>query len=166
MPGPGESVWKYFARAQHRVPREYVLDVTVKEKAYAVTLHLPHDLPTARLFLLDITERQQAEAAFGKPAPGGVFLELLEKSSQRSGAGPGRGISSISTRPIIRCWATAKKNSQPHFIPKFTTPAWLEHEEAQLPNAAPASHSAIERSTWHGNRPARTSGVLSPLALQ
>ena len=58
-----EDLKEYFARAQHGGPREYVLDVTVKEKAYAVTLYLPHDLPTARLYFLDITARKEAEAA-------------------------------------------------------------------------------------------------------
>ncbi len=54
---------EYFAEVRQGGPREYALDVRVKEKAYLVTLHLPPDLGTARLYFLDITRRQEAEAA-------------------------------------------------------------------------------------------------------
>ena len=129
-----EYFWEYFARAQHGGPREYALDVTVKEKAYAVTLHLPHDLPTARLYFMDITARQQAEAALRESQRQAAFLsELLEKSSQPFAIrGLDGGLEYFNPAYHHMLGYSKKELQDLHFIPKFTAPAWLEHEEAQL----------------------------------
>jgi len=55
-----------FAAALQGGPRQYSFDVTFKDAVYAATLYLPHDLPTARLYALDITQRQRAEEALAR----------------------------------------------------------------------------------------------------
>ncbi|MEJ2224657.1 MAG: PAS domain S-box protein [Syntrophobacterales bacterium] len=52
-----------FTAARTGGPREFSFDLDLKGAIYAVTLHLPHDLPTARLYALDITDRTRAEEA-------------------------------------------------------------------------------------------------------
>jgi PAS domain S-box-containing protein len=52
-----------FAAVRQGCPRQYTFDLSFKGKAYAVNLTFPHDLPAARLYALDITERQLSEEA-------------------------------------------------------------------------------------------------------
>jgi PAS domain S-box-containing protein len=52
-----------FAAVGQGGPRQYTFDLSLKEKRYAVNLSFAHDLPTARLYALDITERERAQAA-------------------------------------------------------------------------------------------------------
>jgi len=52
---------KVFADARQGGPRQYFFDREFGDAFYAVTLHLPHDLPTARLYALNITQRQKVE---------------------------------------------------------------------------------------------------------
>jgi PAS domain S-box-containing protein len=52
-----------FERARQGGPRVYNFDLALKERVYTASLSFPHDLPTARIYALDITERQQAEEA-------------------------------------------------------------------------------------------------------
>ena len=52
-----------FAKARQGGPREYSFDLPLQDGVYAVTLSFPHDLPTARLYALDITKRKRTEAA-------------------------------------------------------------------------------------------------------
>ena len=54
---------KIFAAARKGGPREYSFDKELGEAVYAITLHLPHDLPTVRLYAMDVTERKRAEEA-------------------------------------------------------------------------------------------------------
>ena len=54
---------EFFASAREGGPRQYSFDRRINEAIYAVMLHLPHDLPTARLYAVDITERQRTEEA-------------------------------------------------------------------------------------------------------
>ena len=54
---------KIFAAARKGGPREYSFDKELGEAVYAITLHLPHDLPTVRLYAMEVTERRRAEAA-------------------------------------------------------------------------------------------------------
>jgi PAS domain S-box-containing protein len=57
------NLQEIFATARRGGPREYSFDMRVKETVFAMSLHLPHDLPTARLYLMDITERKKADEA-------------------------------------------------------------------------------------------------------
>jgi PAS domain S-box-containing protein len=50
-----------FAAVREGGPREQTLDLILKDATYAVMLSFPHDLPTARLYAMDITVRKQAE---------------------------------------------------------------------------------------------------------
>ncbi|MGB8992844.1 MAG: GAF domain-containing protein [Desulfobaccales bacterium] len=52
-----------FAAARQGGSREYSFDLTLGDAVFAVTFHLPHDLPTARLYALDITARKRVEQA-------------------------------------------------------------------------------------------------------
>ncbi|MFZ2088676.1 MAG: PAS domain S-box protein [Desulfobaccales bacterium] len=52
-----------FAAARQGGPRQYSYDLPLKDRVYSVELSFPHDLPTARLYLTDITERKKAEEA-------------------------------------------------------------------------------------------------------
>ena len=50
-----------FAAARQGGPREHTFDLTLQDASYAVLLFFPHDLPTARLYAMDITARKRAE---------------------------------------------------------------------------------------------------------
>ncbi len=130
---PGD-LKEYFARARQGGPREFTLDVKIKEKAYLVNLSFPHDLPTARLYFLDITARQEAEAALRESERRAAFLsELLEKSSQPFAIrGLDGGLEYFNPAYHHMLGYSKKELQDLHLIPKFTAPAWLEHEEAQL----------------------------------
>ena len=52
-----------FTKASQGGPRQYSIDLALENRTYAVIVSFPHDLPTARLYSLDITKRQQAEQA-------------------------------------------------------------------------------------------------------
>ncbi|MFZ5450183.1 MAG: PAS domain S-box protein [Thermodesulfobacteriota bacterium] len=52
-----------FAAAREGGPREYSFDLALGDVVFAVTFHLPHDLPTARIYAMDITERKRVEEA-------------------------------------------------------------------------------------------------------
>ena len=52
-----------FAAVREGGPWQYSYDLVLADQVYAVFLSFPHDLPTARLYALNITERQQAEEA-------------------------------------------------------------------------------------------------------
>jgi PAS domain S-box-containing protein len=52
-----------FVAARQGSPQEYEFDLSIKDKVYAVKLSFPGDLPTARLYALDITARKRAEEA-------------------------------------------------------------------------------------------------------
>ncbi|MEW6386201.1 MAG: PAS domain S-box protein [Thermodesulfobacteriota bacterium] len=52
-----------FAGARQGGPRRYAFDLALKDTVYAVYLSFPHDLPTARLYAFDITERLRMEEA-------------------------------------------------------------------------------------------------------
>jgi PAS domain S-box-containing protein len=54
-----------FAAARQGGPRQYLFDLPLNDATYAVYLSFPHDLPTARLYGLNITERKKAEQALG-----------------------------------------------------------------------------------------------------
>jgi PAS domain S-box-containing protein len=49
------------AAARQGGPRQYLYDLLFNDITYAVNLSLPHDLPTARVYALDITKRKRAE---------------------------------------------------------------------------------------------------------
>ncbi|MFW6127410.1 MAG: PAS domain S-box protein, partial [Thermodesulfobacteriota bacterium] len=79
---------KFFAAARKGGPRQYSYDREFDRAAYAITLHLPHDLPTARLYALDITQRLSAQkelqdsearfrSLFENMAEGVVLHELI-----------------------------------------------------------------------------------------
>ncbi len=52
-----------FARVRGGGPRHHSFDLALGDRFYAVYLSFPQDLPTARVYALDITGRQQAEEA-------------------------------------------------------------------------------------------------------
>lgn len=52
-----------FAATRQGGSREYSFDLTLGDAVFAVTLHMLHDLPKARLYALDITARKRVEQA-------------------------------------------------------------------------------------------------------
>jgi PAS domain S-box-containing protein len=52
-----------FTRVREGGPRQHSFDLALGDKFYAVYLSFPQDLPTARVYAMDITERRQAEVA-------------------------------------------------------------------------------------------------------
>jgi PAS domain S-box-containing protein len=50
-----------FAAALQDGPRQHSFDLVLQDRVYAVILFFSHDLPTAHLYALDITERRRAE---------------------------------------------------------------------------------------------------------
>jgi PAS domain S-box-containing protein len=52
-----------FAAVREGGPRQYFFDLALKDSFYAVVVFFPHDLPTAHLYAVDITERKRAEMA-------------------------------------------------------------------------------------------------------
>ena len=55
-----------FAAVRQGGPREYAFDLAVPDRLYTASLYFPHDLATARLYLMDITERKKAEEALAR----------------------------------------------------------------------------------------------------
>ncbi|MEJ2069494.1 MAG: PAS domain S-box protein, partial [Syntrophobacterales bacterium] len=52
-----------FAKARKGGPRQYSYDLALKDLVFAVNLSFPHDLPTVRLYAMEVTERRRAQEA-------------------------------------------------------------------------------------------------------
>jgi PAS domain S-box-containing protein len=52
-----------FAAVGKGGPRQYSYDLSLDDRVFTGTLSFPHDLPTARIYAMDITARQHAEEA-------------------------------------------------------------------------------------------------------
>ncbi|MFZ2089514.1 MAG: PAS domain S-box protein, partial [Desulfobaccales bacterium] len=52
-----------FTAVRNGGPSQYLYDLTIDDHVYAVNLSFPPDLPTARVYAMDITERKEAEKA-------------------------------------------------------------------------------------------------------
>ncbi|MDD3580697.1 MAG: PAS domain S-box protein [Desulfobacca sp.] len=70
-----------FQAARDQDLRHYSFDQTIQHFTFAVTLYFPEAFSTARLYAVDITERQQAEAARQK-----AYDELERRVAERTAA--------------------------------------------------------------------------------
>jgi PAS domain S-box-containing protein len=77
------------AAARKGGPREYTFDQNIGKAIFAVTLHLPHDLPTVRLYAKDVTERRQADEALRRSEH--IFRRLAEANLVGVGFGDSKG---------------------------------------------------------------------------
>jgi len=52
---------EFFGMGFQEGPRQHSFDLVIQDRVYAAIIFFPHDLPTARTYALDITERHRAE---------------------------------------------------------------------------------------------------------
>lgn len=108
--GPGAflppDLQKLFARAHQGGPRQLFFDLALKDIVYAVLLSFPQDLPMARLYALDITERKQAEAALRESEA--KFRGLLETMNDGFGTVDEDGLFVFANDKLCKILGMAK----------------------------------------------------------